>query len=300
MAHMVGIFAALGIELLGLLTIRTALRMSKYNQKAEAVGLPKAPATQGYIVASVYVVIVLSLVVFLKIFPSLILWALIPMSLMALVAEWAFLLSVEQSERELEARQAGTEATETEQLREQLTERDHTITELNIAVQSIVANMNAFQATVSEQFTAVHGFMNGLTEQVSALHEQAVNVRAGHDNAGVNEAVQSIMESLNELNERMNSMSVQAVNEQPKSAQRKDEQPKSAQSKPEQNTDKAERQKAVFDYISANLNGEVADRLNKSEIANALNANRVTIGRDIDELIKLGRLSVNGHINVVA
>ena len=116
MAYFVGGITAVGLEFLALLTIRTALRMLKYNQEAIAFNmipelrpdehLQMAPAGQGVTASAIYTVIVLSLVVLLKIYPAAVLWALIPMSLMALVAEWAFLLSVDQSERELRRRQA--------------------------------------------------------------------------------------------------------------------------------------------------------------------------------------------------
>lgn len=328
MAHIVGFLSAVGVELLGLLTIRTALRMGKYNQKAEKAGLPKAPMTQGYLAAGVYVLIVLSLVVLLKIFPSLILWALIPMSLMALVAEWGFLLSVDQSERDLEARlhQNGESA---EGLHEQLNERDQIIDQLNTTVHDLAVNMRSIMDTV-HAMNAANASIADLVSTVQANMIERMNAVSMTNEQRTSEilaSMGSISQEVERLHDAVHALPAPVVNpdavqSQPKRTKRtaysvqpvsdehvqaegvhvqpvSNEHVQAEDKQPTVYTDKAERQSALIRHIAINLNGQPADALNKSELGKMFGASRVTIGRDIDELIDANRLAVNGVVKVL-
>lgn len=99
-AWVFGAFAMIGIEVLGLFSIRLALRMRKYNQRAFARGLDLAPIGQGYTTAGFYLLTVIVLTVLLKIFPALAVWSLIPLALMGALADWVFALNGDHNERE--------------------------------------------------------------------------------------------------------------------------------------------------------------------------------------------------------
>lgn len=95
-----GFFAMVGIEVLGLFSIRLALRMRKYNHSAAMYDLDKAPIGQGYTTAAAYLVTVMTLTVLLKIWPDFAVWSLIPLALMGGLADWVFALNGDHNERE--------------------------------------------------------------------------------------------------------------------------------------------------------------------------------------------------------
>lgn len=99
-AWTIGVLTGAGVELLGPVSIRLALKMRKFNHRADGHTIEKAPIQQGYLAAIAYVVIVLSLTVLLKIWPEFAIWALIPMSLLGALGDWLFMLSGDHNERE--------------------------------------------------------------------------------------------------------------------------------------------------------------------------------------------------------
>lgn len=60
------------------------------------------------------------------------------------------------------------------------------------------------------------------------------------------------------------------------------------------------RQQEVLKILAEEYNGKPASELNKTEIGTRLDTTRQTIGRDIDDLIESGRLSINGVVKVVS
>ena len=284
MAYFVGAITAIGLEFLALLTIRTALRMLKYNQEAQAFNklpdlrsdehLPTAPAGQGVTASAVYTVIVLSLVVLLKIYPAAVLWALIPMSLMALVAEWAFLLSVDQSERELRRRQA-------EVTRGRIDE----ITQLNATVKEL------------QQHIADHEI------DAAALHERVEHGQRVNADLTVqfNAERQQLNTEIVRLNAQLDAMKSANITPVPSKTPIDNALPVDFADKMTQGkrNKSAQRQHELLQILLTEFNGQPADALNKTEIAQRLNTTRQTVGRDIEELIEAQRLSVNGHIQVM-
>lgn len=137
LAYFIAGFTAVGVEVLGLTVIKLALRMRKYNQKAAIHGLHHAPIGQGWAAAIIYLSTVLALVVLLKVFPHLAVWALIPLACLGAIADWAFALQGDQGERETELRRlmAKQEADsardgEIEQLNATIADRQATIDRL--------------------------------------------------------------------------------------------------------------------------------------------------------------------------
>lgn len=110
LAWSIGAATALGIELLGLIAVRLALKMRRFNKRAAAYAVEHAPLGQGYGAAVLYVATVLTLTMLLKIWPHAAVYALLPMSLLGALADWIYALSSDQNEREQSLRRLMTEA----------------------------------------------------------------------------------------------------------------------------------------------------------------------------------------------
>lgn len=100
LAWSIGGATALGIELLGLIAVRLALKMRRFNRRAVGLDVEPAPLGQGYAAAAIYVLTVLTLTMLLKIYPDAAIYALLPMSLLGALADWIYALSSDQNERE--------------------------------------------------------------------------------------------------------------------------------------------------------------------------------------------------------
>ena len=100
LAWAIGGATALGIELLGLIAVRLALKMRRFNRRAVGHEVEPAPLGQGYAAAVLYVGTVLTLTMLLKIWPHAAVYALLPMSLLGALADWIYALSSDQNERE--------------------------------------------------------------------------------------------------------------------------------------------------------------------------------------------------------
>lgn len=308
-AWVLGFAAMIGIEVLGLFSIRLALKMRKFNHKASGRDVEKAPIGQGYAAAGAYVATVMICTVLLKVYPEFAVWSLIPLGLMGALADWVFALNGDHNEREsalrkliVDEQQATEQADETEQLRTQLNERDQMITQLNTTVQDLVNNVQS-----------LHAAHANMIDLMNAAHANTEQVTAGIL-ANMNTMQEALTQEVKGLSRLMNSanvqpaMNAQVVNNHPAQAvhgavdsvQPESAQPEHVQPDSVQFVDKMARQSALIRYIAENLNGETSDRLNKSELGKALGVSRVTVGRDIEELIAASRLSVNGHVNVLA
>jgi len=110
LAWAIGAATALGIELLGLIAVRLALKMRRFNKRAAAYAVEHAPLGQGYAAAGLYVITVLTLTMLLKIWPHAAVYALLPMSLLGALADWIYALSSDQNEREQTLRRLMGEA----------------------------------------------------------------------------------------------------------------------------------------------------------------------------------------------
>lgn len=322
MAYFVGAITAFGIEFLGLMTLRTALRMSKYNQQAKALGLPQSPAWQGWTTAGCYVLIILSIVVLLKIFPQLVMWSLIPMSLMAAIAEWGFLLNADQSERDMEARKkliTMSSGLSTETLQAEIETKDAAIVTLAATVTELMKVVETLQHNIETRFSELQGQVTevstGLQEmvtevsvefqgQVTGIADQLQTMKAGAAmfqptvESGLQEPVTSLKPAVTEVTAAVTSDcnlqdEVTTVVTSDCNLRHEATEPVISYKS------KAERQSALIRYIATNLNGETSDKLNKSQIGKLFKTSHVTIGKDIEELIESNKLSVNGHITLL-
>lgn len=284
-AWILGFVAMVGIEVLGLFSIRLALRMRKFNHKAEGRPIEKAPISQGYMAAATYLLSVLSLTVLLKIAPEFAAWSLIPLCLMGALADWIFALNGDHNEREtalrkiiLDEHHATAQADAAAQLLAQLADRDNTIT----ALQQRVTDAEQNTAHVTEQW---HAERQQLNTEIVKLTAQLDTLRT------MNTAQSPVL------------YTVQTV-QNPELYTEQDTEPVTFddgrnKANEQKRTQKAHRQSQLLQILLTELNGAPSDELNKSALADRLNTTRVTIGRDIEELLDAKRLSINGHINVL-
>lgn len=281
-AWALGFVSMVGIEVLGLFSIRLALKMRKFNHKAEGRPVERAPIGQGYMAAGTYLLSVLSLTVLLKIAPELAVWSLIPLGLMGALADWIFALNGDHNEREaalrkiiLEEQRHAEDANEVERLNAVIAEQAGTIAALQESVKAGEQNAADLTAKFDSECKALSTEIVKLTAQLDAL--KTVNFTPN-------------VSPSPELNTESNVKPAPAT---------PDIDTVRSLALDTKRAAKAQRQNALLSILMTEFNGQPSDALNKSEIAERLSTTRQTVGKDIEELIAASRLSVNGHIEVL-
>lgn len=297
LAYFIAAFTAIGVEVLGLTVIKLALRMRKYNQKAAVHGLHHAPIGQGWAAAIVYLSTVLALVVLLKVFPSLAVWALIPLACLGAIADWAFALQGDQGEREAELRRLMAQ-------QEAERERDSEIDRLNAALADR-------QSTIDRLLSDAEALRNQVAESQD-LYTQSVK-SADDERQGLQSEIVKLNTQLDAL--RSANLTPQLLNSTKLNTTKPDSDALSDAEFDASTADintvrnialntkrnvKAQRQDTLLSILMTEFNGQPSDALNKSELAERLNTTRQTIGKDIEALIAANRLAVNGHIEVLS
>ncbi|MCE7982520.1 MAG: HTH domain-containing protein [Caldilinea sp. CFX5] len=274
LAYCIATFTAVGVEVLGLVVIKLALRMRKFNQRGAGLVEP-APLHQGIAAAALYLFVVLALVVLLKVMPEMSIWALIPLACLGAIADWAFALQGDQSEREAELRKllvrqeaARNQQSEIERLNTLLAEHE---TERQ-TMQERLQYAKELNAELTRQFDTER---QTLTTEIVKLTAQLDTLKT----ATVNQGASTIPVINNETSAVLDSGRLKAIDAKRNA--------------------KAQRQHDLLQIMLTELNGQTSDLLNKSELAQRLNTTRQTIGKDIEELITAQRLSINGHINIL-
>lgn len=164
LAYVVATFAAAGIEFLGLSAVKLALRMRKYNGRIAGTSFEPAPLTQGVIIAAIYLVTVVTLTIFLKVFPALAIWSLLPLAGMGALADWLIALQADHNDREAHYERAIDEQAEGQQ-------QVALITELRAAL-----------AMRDQQLDKLRADIANLSTEVTRLAGQIDNVTTPHDN----------------------------------------------------------------------------------------------------------------------
>lgn len=95
-----GIIAAGGIEVLGIVSTETFLQMRSYNQMRDDGDEP-APTVAAGIVAAAYLAVVMALVVLLKVWPAFAIYSLLPLTALGALVSWIVVLRRQHSKREL-------------------------------------------------------------------------------------------------------------------------------------------------------------------------------------------------------
>lgn len=186
LAYIVAGFTAAGIEFLGLSAVKLALRMRKYNLKVAGTDFEQAPLGQGIIIATAYLITVVMLTVFLKVFPDMAIWSLLPLAGMGALADWLIALQSDHNDRESHYESA-TDAQDAEQeqsivittLTADIAKRDQQIEQLTTALEQLRADAAAQieQATVhiTEQLTTqFEQRLAAQIEQLTTAHNQRI------------------------------------------------------------------------------------------------------------------------------
>lgn len=282
LAYFIAAFTAIGVEVLGLVVIKLALRMRKFNHQAIGAGIEPAPLGQGIAAAALYLFVVLALVVLLKVMPELAVWALIPLACLGAIADWAFALQGDQSEREAALRrhqaQQAIERDQTDQI-EQLTA---TIAQLRNEAADREQRHQTEVQTLHERVQYAKDLHAEQTRQFDTerqqLNTEVVTLRAQLD------ALKSIQGTPVTSPSPEHNTDINTVRALALDAKR---------------TAKAQRQSELLHILVTELNGQTSDLLNKTDLAQRLNTTRQTIGKDIEELIAAQRVAINGHIEVL-
>jgi len=281
LAYMIALFTAVGVEVLGLVVIKLALRMRKFNHKAQGYTVEPAPLGQGIAAAALYLGVVLSLVVLLKVMPAMSIWALIPLACLGAIADWAFALQGDQSEREADLRrQLAADAVERDQhseiarLNAAVKELQQHIADHEIDAAALQERVEHGQRVNAEQLNTFNSERQQLQRQIEQLTTQLIAQQSAN--------VQPVIEQSGEKFERSTVLDTgrQIAIEQKRLG-------------------KAERQQKLLNILFTELNNSPSDELNKSALGERLGVKHTTISRDIEELIEAQRLSVNGHIQVM-
>ena len=156
----IGLIVAVVIEVLGVVSVETFLDMKRYNQTI-AENEESAPSEWAGGIMGLYILIVISLVVLLKMVPGLALISLVPLTLLAGVTSWIVVMRKQHRERvfrkelaELEDQRQSDLAAKVTDLRSKL---DKAISE-NDRLLSEIAQLNG---QVEKQNQAHHGGLSG-------------------------------------------------------------------------------------------------------------------------------------------
>lgn len=184
LAYVVAAFTAAGIEFLGLSAVKLALRMRKYNLKIKGTTFEHAPIVQGVIIAAVYLITVVLLTVFLKVFPTLAIWSLLPLAGMGALADWLIALQSDHNDREAHYERsmedAETEQTQSAliiQLTADIARRDQQIADLQTAIAQRADQLTAiFEQRLADQ---ANQLTSDYTQRIEQLLDQIDILTAG-------------------------------------------------------------------------------------------------------------------------
>lgn len=196
LAYVVAAFAAAGIEFLGLSAVKLALRMRKYNLKIKDTTFEHAPLSQGVIIATIYLITVVLLTVFLKVFPTMAIWSLLPLAGMGALADWLIALQADHNEREahydrsiIAADGEQEQSAMITQLNADIAKRDQQIEHLNTTITDLRSAIN----TQIDQVTAQ------LTAQLTATIEQQLADQANALTADYTQRIEQLFNQIDAL-----------------------------------------------------------------------------------------------------
>ncbi len=266
LAWSIAAFVSLGIETLGLVTVDVFFASKTFNQtKKENEG--KAPEGAALLVMLIYAVTALLIVVLLKMFPTLAIWSLIPLTLMSIL-----IVSAVTMKKRLSELVSVREDEKNEQINEQVnSEQKMYIEQLNKRIEQLV-NEHSEQKVYIEQ-------LNNKFEQLNS--EQKVYIEQFRNGFEHMNNVQKV------TNEHMNSdqttiatptKSVQPIVQRDNNKLTKDE-----------------KMNMLIAHLIEHYDGVNTEQLNKSQLAIELPIDRVTIGRYLNTLKDEKKL--NGHVN---
>lgn len=266
LAWSIAAFVSLGIETLGLVSVDIYFAAKTFNQtRKEDEG--KAPEGAALLVMLVYAVTALLIVVFLKMFPTLAIWSLIPLTLMSIL-----IVSAVTMKKRLSELVSVREDEKNEQINEQVnSEQKVYIEQLNKRIEQLI-NEHSEQKVYIEQ-------LNNKFEQLNSEHKVYI------------EQFKNGFEHMNNVqkvtNEHMNSDQITIV------TPTKSVQP--IVQRDNAKLTKDEKMNMLIAHLIEHYDGVNTEQLNKSQLAIELPIDRVTIGRYLNTLKDEKKL--NGHVN---
>lgn len=307
LAWFMAIMTGIAVELLGFRSVELMFAIQHYNANRK-VDQPAAPFIASVVAVAFYVLMVLVIVVFLKIFPALAIYSIIGLTMMGLIVGLLVNISKQFSsiiDANMEAEQEHGLSERVEHLTNEITERDKMFSRLDDTLytvreqlEALSSRMNIFERSAECTVIQMDETKASVQSVTSSVQEVARLYGHAHERLNTIEqslehvialAVQNIEQSIEcTVQDAVTS----AMNVQPQ----KRKVAKKADST--QRLSKVDRQSQLIKIIATELHGSSADDLNKSELASRLGTSHVTIGRDIEELIELKKLSINGVVKV--
>lgn len=194
-AIIIALITATALEILGIVSVETWLSMKSYNQQCTDVGI-RAPEHLALTVVIIYAATVATLVFLLKIFHSLALWSLLPLTALGLLTSWIVVLRKQHNERVHQQSMAEHEQDEIErlntlveqyqaeqskltaQLNTARTEHDQAIEQLSLLTEQI-NTVQIEQSDLHKLVTDLRSQNRKLNNQLEQLNEQLDNVPTG-------------------------------------------------------------------------------------------------------------------------
>lgn len=212
LAYIIAAFTAAGIEFLGLSAVKLALRMRKYNLKVANTDFEQAPLAQGIIIAAAYLITVVMLTIFLKVFPNLAIWSLLPLAGMGALADWLIALQSDHNDRESHYERA-LEDQETEQsqtevittLNQAIAKRDHQIDQLTTTIEQLRADT----ADQIDQTTA------HITAQLTTQFEQRLAAQIDQLTTAYDQRIEQLLDQIERLTAGQQPQSEQLITVSP-------------------------------------------------------------------------------------
>lgn len=254
-------FVAIGMELLGLVSVDVYFESKSFNQ-TKGEHEETAPENAAFIVMMVYAVTALLIVVFLKMVPSLAIWSLIPLSLMSILIVSSVTMKKRLDELILLRENAENTVVEIPQVLND---------ELQNRLQLIVEKFYGVEKTAAENqqlFAAVEKIVENYTTENQQLFA--------------------------ELQEKINQFSTIVENQQ----QRKSAAVGRNQQQRKSTTVEKNRQPKInklVQYLIGNCDGISTADLNLSQISKATGLDRTTVGKYIQQLKE--EQKINGHVD---
>ena len=242
----------------------------------------------------IYCVVVLGLVVFLKMWPSLAIWSLIPLTLMGLLTSWTVILRKQFNDQQYEREVAQAEENEVESLRatldKQRQEHEQELDTLRNEHRQIVDDLDNVNQELSKELDNKEIDIVNLTGHVAELERQLSDIQDGHVHAGGLDIMpmSDIQNGHNHAGHLDITPNVQDFGP--------DNLP-DANHKRQGNAD--QRRTSLLDILRTEFDGMSIDVLNKEDLGRRLGTTGKTIGRDLSKLEGDGAIVLNGIVEVI-
>lgn len=265
LAWVLAALVGIGLELLGIVSVDVYFEAKSYNQKYKDDN-QKAPENAALLVMLVYAITALLTVVFLKMFPVLAIWSLIPLTLMSILIVSSVTMKKQIDELLLQKDDNVNNISPNEnenvinilqntinKLTEMLTENVNNV----IALQTIITEMSSVATENNMKITM-------LTDEIANMKSENVNNTENVNTPTVNKKVKSVIAIDN-----TNTENVKLTKEQ--------------------------KMQLLIDYLIENYNGIATSEIVNTQIAENLPIDNVTVGRYMKELRDKNKL--NGHVD---